>query len=426
MKTTRMTTLLTTFFMLCFYGGAYAATWVNTSGATNTKWSNSKTDPGWDTDYPNGQGAVAIFPASSKKNSVTMDVDCGVTLGSLILDAGTQNTDFQFGSSVSSGATLTFDQDGNGPGYAVISNTSKRARVNLGADYEVNLADDLFLVNRGDENYTPQRTYSISITGPITGKGNLTIDSDQIYTNGCVAITGHKNNSFTGETHVVSGCLKVQNAQGNKPFGIESNIVRLGRHGGSEAKILLDGSSPKISNPIVVEGGAVGELSLGVVVLNAATFTSTFAGALTLNGPVSFDVPLFFVKNNTSYYGTNVVSGAISGVGRLTKKNNGVLKIASESNDWSGGATVSNGTLVVAAGSTLGTGPLDVCDGATLDLASDVTVASVSLNGKLQQKGVYAALGSDDPKAFKVAWLTGVGKLTATEGRVPGLSIIIR
>ena len=423
MKTTRMTTLLTTFFMLCFCGGAYAATWVNTSGTSAVDWRSSNADPGWDGSYPNGQGEVAYFPSTSKKNSVQIYGSSGITLGSLFLDSGTQNTDFQIQNQSGNTApvpTLIFDKDGAGLECAIISNSAKRARVNLGADYTLELADDLMLVNRGDDAYS--RTFSISITVKIIGNGNLIIDSDQYYTNGCVAISS-ASSTFVGETRVVSGCLKVQN---NKPFGDVKNVVRLGKAGGHEAKILLDGSSPTISNPIVVEGGAVGELSLGVVVLNAATFTSTFAGALTLNGPVSFDVPLFFVKNNTPYYGTNVVSGAISGVGRLTKKNNGVLKIASESNDWSGGATVSNGTLVVAAGSTLGTGPLDVCDGATLDLASDVTVASVSLNGKLQQKGVYAALGSDDPKAFKVAWLTGVGKLTATEGRVPGLSISIR
>ena len=87
---------------------------------------------------------------------------------------------------------------------------------------------------------------------------------------------------------------------------------------------------------------------------------------------------------------------------------------------------MSSGTLVVAAGSSLGTGALDVYDGATLELASDVTVASVSLNGKMQQKGVYVASDSEDPKAFKVAWLTGAGKLTATGGRVPGMSVLIR
>ncbi len=450
MKASKMATCLAALCTL--YGiGAYAATWVNTSGTSSVNWRSSSCDPGWDVVYPDGQGAVAIFPAASKKNSVVVEGADGIRLGSLILDAGTQNADFQIQNPSGTAApipALTFDQDGDGSGYAVISNTSKRARVNLGSSYTVNLADDLLLVNRGDESYS--RTFAISITGTITGSGKLIVDSDQNYTNGCVAISS-SSSSFVGETHVVSGCLKVQN---NKPFGDFSNVVRLGKTGGPEAKILLDGSAPTISNPIVVESGASGELSLGVVVVNAATFKSTFAGALTLNGPVSFDVPLCFVKNGTSYYGTNVVSGAISGAGRLTKKKDGVLKIESASNVWTGGTTVSDGTLVVAAGSSLGSGDVEVSRGATLELlGSDAisdsanlaigddgsavgvicvpdgtteVVARISVGGKLVSKGTYAALDSSAGGAVvKVPWISGTGLVRALDGK-SGMAIIIR
>ena len=451
MKASKMAIVLTACFALCLGGGALAATWVNTSGDSAVDWRSSNTNPGWDGTYPDGQGDVAYFPSTSKKNSVQIFGDAGIRLGSLILDSGTQSTDFQIQNQSGNTApvpTLIFDRDGADSGCAIISNSSKRARVNLGADYTLELADDLMLVNRGDEAYS--RTFSISITGKITGSGNLIVDNDQNYTNGCVAISSAAS-TFVGETRVISGCLKVQN---NKPFGAVANVVRLGKAGGHEAKILLDGSSPTISNPIVVEGGAVGELSLGVVVLNAATFTSTFAGALTLNGPVSFDVPLYFVKNGTPYYGTNVVSGAISGLGRITKKKDGVLKISSTANDWTGGTTVSNGRLVVAAGSSLGSGDVEVAPGAILELLgadaiSDsanlsigdngstvgvvgvpdgVTevVARISVGGKLVAKGTYAALDSSASGAIvKVPWISGSGLVRALAGK-SGMAIIIR
>lgn len=84
------------------------------------------------------------------------------------------------------------------------------------------------------------------------------------------------------------------------------------------------------------------------------------------------------------------------------------------------------GTLSLASNVTLGTGALDVYPDARLNLASDVTVKSLSIGGRMQCKGVYAAADSVEAGVTKVAWLIGAGKLTATEGKPSGMMIILR
>ncbi len=71
------------------------------------------------------------------------------------------------------------------------------------------------------------------------------------------------------------------------------------------------------------------------------------------------------------------VQGVIDGTGKLVKTGAGTLKL-SGANTFSGGLTISAGTLIANNASALGTGTVTVDSGAKLGLVADVTISGVT------------------------------------------------
>jgi autotransporter-associated beta strand protein len=107
---------------------------------------------------------------------------------------------------------------------------------------------------------------------------------------------------------------------------------------------------------------------------DGVTFNGT-GGTITLSGALA---PISVTVDNAS--GTYVFSGAtasdkITGATALTKAGAGILQLTSD-NDYSGGTTISGGTIVVDGASRLGTGTIALAGG-TLQLAAGTyTVAN--------------------------------------------------
>ena len=107
---------------------------------------------------------------------------------------------------------------------------------------------------------------------------------------------------------------------------------------------------------------------------DGVTFNGT-GGTITLSGALA---PISVNVDNAS--GTYVFSGAsasdkITGATALTKASAGILQLTSD-NDYSGGTTISGGTIVVDGASRLGTGTIALAGG-TLQLAAGTyTVAN--------------------------------------------------
>ena len=385
--------------------------------------------PGWNgTGVPNGQGAVAYF-GSTKKNTVTQDSTTGVTIGSLILnlDPTIATIDLMLnGASTTALGPVTFDQDGAGPGYAVMSNNAARVRMQIGANAPVTLNDDLLLVNTTPDTY--HRTFSISITAKISGSGNVTIDNQLDRPDEAPILLNNSSSDFEGNVLLRRGCAK---AQGNKPYGKTTNTVTLGAEGYGDATLSFEGTSMTFLNPLVVSKVTNGRMrifgeSLSQKPTKSGDYAVTLKGGVTLNGDVVFDIPSHAYNDGTIVCPfAETVDSVISGEGGVAKENNGTL-VFKKANTYAGGTVLKAGTLSLANGATLGTGGVDVYDGATLELASDVTVASVRLNGKMQQKGTYAALDSSAGGAVvKVPWISGTGLMRALDGK-SGMAIIIR
>ena len=135
---------------------------------------------------------------------------------------------------------------------------------------------------------------------------------------------------------------------------------------------------------------------------DGVTFNGT-GGTITLSGALA---PLSVNVSNAS--GTYVFSGAtasdkITGATALTKAGAGSLQLTSD-NDYSGGTTISGGTIVVDGASRLGTGTIALAGG-TLQLATGTYTVANALS-------VGAAGGSIDAAADRTisgaATLSGV------------------
>ena len=395
--------------------------------AANGVWS-SDGKPGWNgTGVPNGQGAVAYF-GSTKKNTVTQDSTTGVTIGSLILnlDPTIASGDLILNGASTAPGPVTFDQDGAGPGYAVMSNNAARLRMQIGSNAPVTLNDDLLLVNTTPDTY--HRTYSIAITAKISGFGNVTIDNQLDRPDEAPILLSNSSSDFEGNVLLRRGCAK---AQGSKPYGKTTNTVTLGAEGYGDATLSFEGTSMTFPNPLVVSKVTNGRMRIfGESIFSrpskSGDYAVTLKGGVTLNGDVVFDIPSHAYNDGTIVCPfAETVDSVISGEGGVAKENNGTL-VFKKANTYAGGTVLKAGTLSLANGATLGTGGVDVYDGATLELASDVTVASVRLNGKMQRKGTYAALDSSAGGAVvKVPWISGAGLLRALGGKA-GMAIIIR
>jgi fibronectin-binding autotransporter adhesin len=196
--------------------------------------------------------------------------------------------------------------------------------------------------------------------------------------------------------------------------------------GATAATVTLDNDSPSLKAVTFdnTQGGSytIAQGTGGTLKLNSGAGTATIANAAgnnTISAPIELD-------SNTaaSVAGgdTLTLSGNISDVGgkSLTVSGPGTT-ILSGANSFSGGTTLSSGTLDANSTTSLGSGPLTV-GGGTLDLdglghtvgAVDITGASTIQNGTLTGTS-YTDSAAGGTTTISAA-LTGAGALTKTGG----------
>ena len=120
--------------------------------------------------------------------------------------------------------------------------------------------------------------------------------------------------------------------------------------------------------------------SFGIPICSFKTFVEdahvTASGKITVGGVLTVNAP-----------GASTVSGVISGSGCLKMQGTGTL-VLSKSNVYTGGTTVSAGTLVCAAPGCLGSsGIIKVVSGATLNLSGYYTKEALTAAGRLINNG---------------------------------------
>jgi fibronectin-binding autotransporter adhesin len=233
------------------------------------------------------------------------------------------------------------------------SNPTASAKTDWNGD--IQLPRTSTIVNTGSQQRIAQ------INGSISGPGGLLIDG------GIVAFNG--NNSFTGETRIVSGELRVKNANGL--LGSTLNMMA-----GDAGQVSFQGiTSANL-------GGLIGSRNI--------LLQTTDGAPLALTVGTSGSVRTY--------------SGALSGSGRLIIQGGGILQLTGP-NSLSGGITVNASTLV-ADYATLGSGPLTI-DGGVFTIAN--AAAGITNNITLGNNGAAVDTQGNVPTFFGI--VSGNGSL---------------
>ncbi|MCE9589610.1 MAG: autotransporter-associated beta strand repeat-containing protein, partial [Planctomycetes bacterium] len=174
---------------------------------------------------------------------------------------------------------------------------------------------------------------SVSIAGVVNGANGLT-------KNGAGTLTLTGTNTFSGPVQVSNGTLSIAsiNNSGNSSLGTNT--------------VVLLGSSGKT----------------GALQFTGASGSTTRGFLLATGGTGAFDVT-----------GTNTLTlgGLVSGSGAFSKTGTGMLVLSNTANSYSGGTTISAGTLAAAASGSLGDG--------------SATNALIFAGGTLQATGVITS-----------------------------------
>ncbi len=189
--------------------------------------------------------------------------------------------------------------------------------------------------------------YTFSGSGSIGG-------STALMMNGPGVLTVATSNNYTGGTFINGGTLKVGNANALPSGATAGNVVLSGTGGVLD----LNGTPLTFINGLSGGGAAFGQ------VINSGAGTAALS---LVNGGAA-----------ATFSGTIADNNGSGGQVALIMSGAGGLQNLSGSNSYSGGTTVSAGTLQVGSASALGTGAL-AANGGVVDLAGfSVTVGSFS------------------------------------------------
>ena len=214
-----------------------------------------------------------------------------------------------------------------------------------------------------------------------TGSGTLTL------VNNC---------SYTGTTTVSGGTLQLGNGTG--AGSVAGDIL-------NNAALVFNRSDTSTYAGTISGTGSLSKLGAGIIILTGthgySGGTTVSAGVLQLgNGGVGGMIPGNVIDNGGMAFNRSdavTYSGTISGTGSVTKSGAGSLTLTA-ANSYSGGTTLSTGTLIlnsgtagVSASSAIGTGALTISGGVI-----DSTVAGVTLgtNNPQAWNGDFTFFGS--------------------------------
>ncbi|HVM62067.1 MAG TPA: autotransporter-associated beta strand repeat-containing protein [Verrucomicrobiae bacterium] len=253
----------------------------------------------------NGSGLLTLGSANTYSGGTI--ISNGTVLASTLFNTGSSSSSIGTGSLTLNGGTLR---------YSGASGATATFSTTLGA-------------NGGTLDYASSSFSYIFYNGTLSGSGTLNIlDSNGngnqwLFTAASSGFTGNIN---IGDGTANSGWLQVRGVTAANQVGTGTVTVN-----GGGTFSYDTGSAATIANPIVLNGGALGAQSVGI----------------TYSGPIVISNNSFIGGVQTSVGTTMTLSGAITGPGGFTTAgNNGTTTIMlANANTFSGGATISSGTL---------------------------------------------------------------------------------
>jgi len=363
---------------------------------------------GGDVDAPGGNafdvGGVSGF-ASYRKSGTSRWTLTGtgstgqvwtIDAGSLVADALSLVTD------VTDNATLVFDQAVDGIYAGIVSGSGNLVKQGTGA---LTLSDT--------SRYTGGTTITAgtlqignggttgSIIGNVANAGTLAFDrSDDVAFAGVVSGTGSLvqqgegslvltgANSYTGGTTIADGTLQIGKGgttgsivgdvanDGVLVFDRSDDVAFAGKVSGSGSLVQQGEGSLVLTGANSYTGGTA--ITTGTLQVGKGGTTGSIVGDVANAGTLVFDR-----SNDVAF------AGVVSGTGSLVQQGEGSLALTGDSN-YTGGTTITDGTLQIGNGGTTGSIIGDVANAGTLafDRSNDVAFAGVVAgSGSLVQQG---------------------------------------
>jgi autotransporter-associated beta strand protein len=260
-------------------------------------------------------------------------------------------------------------------------------------------------------NLTFNRSNATSYGGVISGPGTVTKTGG-----GTLTLTGE--NTYTGGTTITQGTVQLGN--GATTGSIIGNVNFAS---GSGSRNLTFNRSDEITFGGAISGsGSVTKLGAGRLIL---TGTNTYTGLTTvsegtlqvgsgnLGGGLSGNVTNNAVLNfDNSALNPLTYTNSIQGSGQLVKTGDGILTLTGFSNFYSGGTTISGGTLQIGSGGLLGSIPGNVTNEGTLSFNSN-SGASFIFGGVISGAGALKKLGTNTVILTGENTYTGVTTISA-------------
>lgn len=255
-----------------------------------------------------------------------------------------------------------------------------------------------------------------------------------------IALTGSANTAMatlqvTGDNNLSNASISLRNYSRISSDSANARTISnaIGLDGGTSAFVGGQGNVGALTftGPLSVNGSYQLNSDCGT----NASQQVTFAGGTTLKGNLTISP----TKGSGTGVNTTIFSGAIGEDGsarRLTKVGNGVLQLA-HANSYSGGTSITAGTLQVTSTGDLGLGDVTV-SGGTLQLdnfnaIADTATLNVSGTGVLNlnfagtetvsqvvadqtyTSGVFGSLTNTTPGITQVGWISGSGLIAVPE-----------
>jgi autotransporter-associated beta strand protein len=235
-------------------------------------------------------------------------------------------------------------------------------------------------------------TANVTISQNMTGTGNLTKSNTSTLT-----LSGAGTN-FSGLTTVNAGTLAISN---NMTIGAITGAGNMTL--GSGFTLTTNSTTNSTFSGVISSSGALMKNGTSTLTLSG---NNTYSGGTTINagtleiastgllggGNYSGNI----VNNGSLLIASNsnqILSGAISGIGALTKNGTSTLTL-SGSNSYSGGTTLNTGTLNINNATALGTATFTIAGG-TIDNTSGAAI-TLSSNNTQSWNSDFTFTGTND------------------------------
>lgn len=277
---------------------------------------------------------IAVTLDSSTNNAtLSLGVNSAMTMGSLTVASGGTGT-----------ATLS---------YGIANGNTLAGNITLNKGLTVSTGTSAMVITTG----------SISGTGGITktGSGTLTLR--------------RSNNTFEGGVTLSQGTLRLNG--GGNVAGTGTVVVGDADTGASNVVVQVNQNSGGITNAFHFTNNGTGTAAL-------RSYDTDTGGGTSVSGNILLDRSILLQNTNASSSRNFTVSGVISGAGGIDASVNLSTNrlILTGANTYSGGTTITTGTLRTGNASALGTGQVAFHESNTTALELNNTALSVqSLSG---------------------------------------------